>query len=219
MPQIFHRSTNTISRVTIFGGVFLVMVVTLVGAGVIRASYVTDQDVVRDQPVPFSHQQHVSGLGIDCRYCHTSVEKISFAGVPPTQTCMNCHKQVWADSPMLEPVRASLRDNRPIEWVRVNNVPDFVYFDHSIHIYKGVGCETCHGRVDQMPLTRKAESLHMEWCLSCHRSPELYLRPREEVFTMGWQPPIPQAELGQKLMVSYRVDSPSKLTNCSICHR
>jgi hypothetical protein len=219
VPQIFHRSTNTISRVTIFGGLLLVMVVTLAWAGVIRAPYVTEQDVVRDQPVPFSHQHHVSGLGIDCRYCHTSVEKISFAGIPPTQICMNCHKQVWADSPMLEPVRASLRDNRPIEWIRVNNTPDFVYFDHSIHIHKGVGCETCHGRIDQMPLTRRAESLHMEWCLNCHRSPELYLRPREEVFTMGWQPPIPQAELGQKLMVSYKVDSPQKLTNCSICHR
>ena len=195
------------------------MVVTLAWAGVIRAPYVTEQDVVRDQPVPFSHQHHVSGLGIDCRYCHTSVEKISFAGIPPTQICMNCHKQVWSDSPMLEPVRASLRDNRPIEWIRVNNTPDFVYFDHSIHIHKGVGCETCHGRVDQMPLTRRAESLHMEWCLNCHRAPELYLRPREEVFTMGWRPPIPQAELGQKLMVSYNVDSPLKLTNCSICHR
>ena len=109
---------------------------------------------------------------------------------------MNCHKQVWADSMTLEPVRASFRENRPIEWVRVNNVPDFVYFDHSIHIHKGVGCETCHGRVDRMPLTWQAESLHMEWCLNCHRSPEKYLRPREEVFTMGWQPPIPQTGAG-----------------------
>ena len=219
MPQIFHRSTNTISRVTIFGGLLLVVAVTLAWAGVIRSPYITGEDVVRDQPVPFSHQHHVSGLGIDCRYCHTSVERISFAGIPPTQICMNCHKEVWSDSPMLEPVRASLRDNRPLEWVRVNDVPDFVYFDHSIHVYKGVGCETCHGRVDQMPLTRKAESLHMEWCLDCHRSPERYLRPREEVFTMGWQPPVPQEELGRKLMVSYKVDSPLKLVNCSICHR
>lgn len=219
MPQIFHRSTNTISKVTIFGGLLLVVAVTLTWAGVIRAPYVTGQDVVRDQPVPFSHQHHVAGLGIDCRYCHTSVEKIAFAGIPSTQICMNCHKQVWADSETLQPVRSSLSDNKPIEWIRVNNVPDFVYFDHSIHIHKGVGCETCHGRVDQMPLTRRAQSLHMEWCLDCHRSPELYLRPREEVFTMGWQPPVPQAELGLKLMVSYKVDSPVKLTNCSICHR
>jgi hypothetical protein len=132
---------------------------------------------------------------------------------------MNCHKQVWATSPVLEPVRASLRENRPILWTRVNNVPDFVYFDHSIHIYKGVGCETCHGRVDQMPLTYKAESLHMEWCLDCHRSPEKYLRPREEVFTMGWQPPIPQQQLGPDLVKRYGIDNRWKLTNCSICHR
>ena len=219
MPQIFHRSTNTISRLTIFGGVLLVAMVALAWAGVIRAPYVTEQDVVRDQPVPFSHQHHVAGIGIDCRYCHTSVEKAAFAGIPSTQICMNCHKEVWADSPALEPVRASLRENHPIEWVRVNNVPDFVYFDHSIHIYKGVGCETCHGRVDQMPLMWKAESFHMDWCLDCHRSPENYLRPREEVFTMGWQAPVPQKELGRKLMVSYKVDPPLKLTNCSICHR
>jgi hypothetical protein len=219
MPQVFHRSTNAISRLTIFGSIFVLAIVTLAWAGVIRGPYMTDQDVVRDQPVPFSHQHHVSGLGIDCRYCHTSVEKGAFAGIPATQICMNCHKQVWADSMTLEPVRASFRENRPIKWVRVNNVPDFVYFDHSIHIHKGVGCETCHGRVDRMPLTWQAESLHMEWCLNCHRSPEKYLRPREEVFTMGWQPPIPQEELGRQLVLSYKIDPPRKLTNCSICHR
>ena len=132
---------------------------------------------------------------------------------------MNCHKQVWADSPTLEPVRASLRDNRPLEWARVHNLPDFVYFDHSIHIHKGVGCETCHGRVDQMPLMWKAQSLHMEWCLNCHRHPEDYLRPREQVFTMGWQPPIPQRDLGLRLVQQYNVDPAWKLTNCSVCHR
>ena len=219
MAQIFHRSTNAVSRFTIFGGFALIVIVTLVWAGVIRAPYVTEQDVVREQPVPFSHEHHVSGLGIDCRYCHTTVERTAFAGIPPTEICMNCHKQVWATSPTLEPVRASLRENHPILWVRVNNVPDFVYFDHSIHIHKGVGCETCHGRIDQMPLTYKAESLHMEWCLDCHRTPEKYLRPREEVFTMGWQPPIPQEQLGPELVERYGVDSSWKLTNCSICHR
>ena len=175
----------------------VIVAVTLAWGGIIRAPYVTEQGVVRDQPFPSATNIMSAGLGIDCRYCHTSVEKSSFAGIPPTQVCMNCHKQVWADSPTLEPVRASFRDNRPIEWTRVNNVPDFVYFDHSIHLHKGVGCETCHGRVDRMPLTWKAESLRMEWCLNCHRSPENYLRPREEVFTMGWQPPIPQQELGR----------------------
>ena len=210
---------NLISRVTIFGTVLLIAVVTWAWAGVIRSPYVTEQDVVREQPVPFSHQHHVGGLGIDCRYCHISVEKSSFAGIPATQVCMNCHKQVWNDSPMLEPVRASLRDNRPLEWLRVNNTPDFVYFDHSIHIHKGVGCETCHGRLDRMPLTYKFASLHMEWCLDCHRAPEKYLRPREEVFTMGWQPPVEQLELGRRLLKEYNIDSSWKLTNCSICHR
>jgi len=219
VPQIFHRSMNLISRVTIFGTVLLIAVVTWAWAGVIRSPYVTEQDVVREQPVPFSHQHHVGGLGIDCRYCHISVEKSSFAGIPATQVCMNCHKQVWNDSPMLEPVRASLRDNRPLEWLRVNNTPDFVYFDHSIHIHKGVGCETCHGRLDRMPLTYKFASLHMEWCLDCHRAPEKYLRPREEVFTMGWQPPVEQLELGRRLLKEYNIDSSWKLTNCSICHR
>jgi hypothetical protein len=219
MAQIFHRSTNAISRFTIFGGFAIVVFVAFVWGGVIRAPYVTEQDVVREQPVPFSHEHHVSGIGIDCRYCHTTVERTAFAGLPPTEICMNCHKQVWATSPMLEPVRASLRENRPISWIRVNNTPDFVYFDHSIHIHKGVGCETCHGRVDQMPLMYKAQSLHMEWCLDCHRTPEKYLRPREEVFTMGWQPPIPQEQLGRDLVQQYGVDSHWKLTNCSICHR
>jgi hypothetical protein len=219
MPQIFHRSTNALARLTIFGGILVVIAVTWAWAGIIRAPYVNNQFQPQDQPVPFSHEHHVSGLGLDCRYCHTSVEKSPIAGVPPTQICMNCHKQVWADSPTLEPVRASLRENRPIQWARVNNLPDFVYFDHSIHIHKGVGCETCHGRVDQMPLTWKAQALHMEWCLNCHRAPENFLRPREEVFTMGYVPPIPQKELGRQLLVSYRVDPPFKLTNCSICHR
>jgi hypothetical protein len=219
MAQIFHRSTNAISRLTIFGGIFVVVVVTAAWAGIIRSAYVTGQEVAREQPVPFSHQHHVAGIGIDCRYCHTTVEQLSFAGIPATEVCMNCHKQIWADSPTLEPVRASLRENRPLEWIRVNNVADFVYFDHSIHVHQGVGCETCHGRVDQMPLTFRAESLRMEWCLNCHRTPENYLRPREEVFTMGWQPSIPQQELGRQLMRRYNIDPPGKLTNCSICHR
>jgi hypothetical protein len=219
MAQIFHRSSNVVSRLTIVAGLVLIAAMLLAWAGIIRASYMTEQNVVREQPVPFSHNHHVAGIGIDCRYCHTTVEQTAVAGIPATEICMNCHKQVWADSPTLEPVRSSLRENRPIEWVRVNSVPDFVYFDHSIHVRKGVGCETCHGRVDQMPLMWKAESLHMEWCLDCHRNPENYLRPREEVFTMGWQPPTSQRELGRQLAQQYRVDPPLRLTNCSICHR
>ncbi len=124
----------------------------------------------REQPVPFSHKHHAGELGIDCRYCHTSVEKSSFAGLPPTQTCMTCHSQIWTNAPMLEPVRASYRDDKSIAWTRVNALPDFVYFDHSIHVSKGIGCTTCHGQVAEMPLTWKANTLYMSWCLDCHRA-------------------------------------------------
>jgi len=182
----------------------------------LRSSYVTQVGVAVEQPVPFSHEHHVNGLGIDCRYCHTSVETSSFAGIPPTETCMSCHSIVWNDAPMLEPVRESLRTGRSLEWVRVHNLPDFVYFNHSIHINKGVGCENCHGRVDRMPLTWKTESLQMEWCLGCHRAPHNFIRPREEVFTMGWEPPPDHN--GYQLVADYGINV-EQLTNCSVCHR
>jgi len=176
MPQIFHRSTNTLSRATIFGAVFVIAVLSWAALEVQRSPYVTYAGVRKPQPVPFSHQHHVSGLGIDCRYCHTSVETSSFAGIPPTKTCMNCHSQIWTNADLLEPVRASYRTGQSLQWTRVNQLPDFVYFNHSIHINKGVGCNTCHGPVDQMPLMYQQESLQMEWCLSCHRAPEQNLR-------------------------------------------
>jgi hypothetical protein len=169
--------------------------------------------------VEFSHQHHVGGLGIDCRYCHSSVEVSSNAGIPPTYTCMSCHSQIWSDSPTLKPVRDSLADDTPIQWNRVYSLPDFVYFNHSIHVDKGVGCVTCHGRVDQMPLMAKAQTLHMEWCLGCHRAPEQYIRPREEVFNMDWQPPNgDQLTLGRRLVEEYHIQSVSVLTSCSTCH-
>jgi hypothetical protein len=219
MPQIFNRTINAISRLTLFGGIFAVGIVTWGWAELITSRYFTEEKIPVEQPVPFSHRHHVSGLGIDCRYCHTTVEVSPFAGIPPTATCMNCHKQVWSTSNMLEPVRASLRENRPIQWQRVNSIPDFVYFDHSIHVNKGVGCETCHGRVDEMPLTWKEHSLFMSWCLACHRNPEKHLRPVDQVFTMGWKPPIDQETLGRQLMQQYNIEPTFKLTNCSICHR
>lgn len=216
MSQIFHRSTNTISRVSIFGALFLIAG-GLYGLNLVnRSSYVTQQDVAREQPIPFSHKHHVGELGIDCRYCHTTVERSSNAGVPPTKTCMNCHSQIWTDSPTLEPIRASFRDDRSIQWVKVYDLPDFVYFNHSIHLAKGIGCESCHGRVDEMNLTYQVPSLQMEWCLGCHRHPEDHVRPREQVFTMGWVPPIPQSELGPQLVAEYGIQSK---TYCSTCHR
>jgi cytochrome c7-like protein len=216
MAQIFHPSTNTISRVSIFGAVFLLAALLWLILAINRSSYVSQAGVVRTQPVPFSHKHHVSGIGIDCRYCHTSVEESAFAGLPPTKTCMNCHSQIWADSPMLEPVRESFRTDRSIEWTRVHNLPGFVYFDHSIHVYKGIGCVTCHGRVDDMPLMWREASLYMEWCLACHRAPERFVRPREYVFSMDWQPPVDQMSLGRQLVQDYHI---RKLTNCSTCHR
>jgi hypothetical protein len=158
MPQIFHPSFNVISRASIYGAVLLLAAVGWALSVVYRSSYATQVNVVRAQPVPFSHEHHVRGLGIDCRYCHTSVETSAFAGIPATETCMHCHSQIWADSPMLEPVRESFRSSVPIAWTRVHDVPDFVYFDHSIHVQKGIGCATCHGRVDQMPLTWRTET-------------------------------------------------------------
>ena len=216
MAQIFHRSTNTLSRVTIFGAVFIAGFVLWVIGGVVRSPYVTNQGIEREQPVPFSHQHHAGGLGIDCRYCHTSVEDSSFAGIPPTKTCMNCHSQIFANSPFLEPVRDSFRTGKSIEWTRVHDLPDFVYFNHSIHVNKGVGCTTCHGQVDRMPLMWQEQSLQMEWCLDCHRSPERYVRPREAVFRVDYVAPPDQAELGKRLVAAYKIQ---QLTSCSTCHR
>jgi len=216
MAQIFHRSTNTISRVSLFGGIAIIAILVATLAAINRSSYMTEVGVARSQPVQFSHKHHVSDDGIDCRYCHTSVEASSFAGIPSTKICMNCHTQIWADSPILAPVRESFRTGKSLEWTRVNNLPGFVYFDHSIHVHKGVGCATCHGRVDQMPLMWREHTLYMEWCLECHRNPERFVRPREQVFSMDWQPPSDQIALGQKLVQQYKIES---LTSCSVCHR
>jgi hypothetical protein len=216
MPQIFHPSTNTLSKLSIFGALFLIGGLLWVSAGVNRSPYVTQAQVAREQPVQFSHAHHVGGIGIDCRYCHTSVEESNFAGIPPTKTCMNCHSQLWVDSPFLQPVRSSFQTGQSLQWTRVNDLPDFVYFNHSIHIHKGIGCNTCHGQVDQMPLMWQHASLQMEWCLDCHRNPQKYVRPREEVFNINWQPPADQETRGFALMEQYKI---KRLTDCSICHR
>jgi hypothetical protein len=216
MSQIFSKSANAWSKASIFA--VLGLLATIGGAvGVLqRSDFVTSANQFKDQPVQFSHQHHVGGIGIDCRYCHTSVEVSSTAGIPPTKTCINCHSQIWSTSPYLEPVRSSFRDDKPLKWLRVHDTPDFVYFNHSIHVKKGMGCETCHGRVDKMPLMRQQNSLQMEWCLNCHRNPEQFVRPRSEVFTMGYVPAVDQRELGPQLVAEYKIQS---LTNCSVCHR
>ncbi len=216
MAQIFHPSANTFSRVSLFGALFIIVGLLFLLAAVNRSPWVTGAQVPREQPIQFSNERHVGGNGIDCRYCHTSVEESAFAGIPPTKTCMNCHSEIFANSPFLEPIRASFRNGTSIEWTRVNNLADFAYFNHSIHVNKGVGCTTCHGPVDRMPLMWQEHSLLMEWCLDCHRNPERYVRPREAVFSVTYQPPSNQEELGNRLVAEYHI---RKLTNCSTCHR
>jgi len=201
------------------GIVGLVLLLGLVVFTLMRSSWVTKQNEFVEQPVQFSHAHHVGGVGLDCRYCHTSVEQSAFAGIPPTKTCMNCHSELWTNAGILEPVRASFRNNTNLTWIRVNDLPDFVYFNHKIHVKQGVGCVTCHGPVDQMPLTYQAQTLLMEWCLDCHRAPEKYLRPRDEVFNVAYRQPEDQLELGQRLKEEYGVASVEHMTSCSICHR
>jgi hypothetical protein len=229
MAQLFHRSSNVVSKVTIVAGALLLLGAATAGGIYVTSPYVNRQNVPIDQVVPFSHEHHVNGLGIDCRYCHTTVETSSFAGIPPTETCMTCHSQVWNDAPMLEPVRESWRTNTPLVWNRVNDLADFVYFNHGIHIQKGIGCVECHGQVDLMPLMRKGQPLTMSFCVTCHRDPAQKIRPKDKVFDMKWQPGqgdanapeierLPQEELGPKLVKEYQVNV-EQLTNCWVCHR
>jgi hypothetical protein len=221
MSQIFSRGSNSIARVSLVGGFFGFLGLWAAGYLVYRSAYTTNVNVPRVQEVPFSHEHHYSGLGIDCRYCHTSVESSSFAGIPSTETCMTCHSRVWTDAPLLEPVRRSLTTRQPLHWKRVNDVPDFVFFNHSIHVQKGIGCSTCHGRVDEMPLTWKAHSLYMRWCLDCHEAPEKEIRPKDQIFNMKWEPPPDQVERGRKLVTEYQISRQrlNQLRDCGMCHR
>jgi len=216
VAQVFHRSTNTFAKVSIFGALFFIAGATYGLALINRSAYITEAGVARAQPIQFSHRHHAGELGIDCRYCHTTVERTASAGMPPTQTCMNCHAQIWVESPTLEPVRASYRTDTSIRWARVHDLPDYVYFNHSIHVQKGIGCASCHGRVDRMNLTWQEASLQMEWCLECHRAPERFVRPRSEVFNMAWEPPPNQLDVGRELVREYKIQ---RLTDCYTCHR
>jgi hypothetical protein len=226
MAQLFHPAMNSIARASIAGGLVLLYCLGQVGWNVQKSPMITRQGEVRPQPVPFSHQHHVGGLGIDCRYCHTSVETSPFAGLPATKVCMTCHSQIWTNAAILQPVRDSWKNNTPIVWTRVHNLPGFVFFDHSIHVNKGIGCVSCHGKVDEMPLMWKEKSLQMEWCLQCHRDPEKALRPRDEVFNLHYDPAqdpahpgATQASLGHELMDQYHILSKQQLQSCSTCHR
>jgi hypothetical protein len=216
MAAPFPRWSNTALRLGL----------TLVGGGTLgalcllmiymRTPYITDVGVPISQPVMFDHRHHVVDDGIACRYCHYTVEKEASAGIPPTEMCMNCHNQIWNTSPILEPVRRSYFSGQPIEWRRVHDLPEFVYFNHSIHVNKGVGCVTCHGRVDQMAQVAKAQPLTMGWCLDCHRNPAPNLRPLDQITSMDWKPPEDAGAFGEKLAREYGVQ---RLTHCSTCHR
>jgi hypothetical protein len=217
MSQIFKATTNSLARTSL---ILTVLAVGGLGGAVFElianSAYATRQGEAREQPVPFSHAHHVGSMGIDCRYCHTGVENSQHAMVPPTKTCMNCHSQIWINSSTLQPVRDSYYTNESIRWTKVNDLPDYVYFNHSIHIKKGVGCETCHGRVDTMPLMYQEASLQMRWCLDCHRNPEKYVRPRELVTKMGYEPAEDQEVIGARLVKEYNIQ---KLETCWTCHR
>jgi len=216
MAQLFPRSANALARSSI-----VVALLLAAGAGsalwfLAHSGYVTRQHLVLQQPVPFSHDHHVGQIGIDCRYCHTAVEKSSSAGIPPTATCMNCHNQLWTNAELLEPVRASFRTGQPLKWSRVYDLPGFVYFNHSIHVAKGVACVTCHGQVDKMPLMYQYPPLTMQWCLSCHRDPVKNIRDRADVTRVDWVPPAGFEKRQHELAALYNVQSK---TSCSTCHR
>ncbi|TDX32316.1 quinol:cytochrome c oxidoreductase pentaheme cytochrome subunit [Modicisalibacter xianhensis] len=217
MPQIFPRRANSLVSMALWGGAFGVVILILVAITIGSSAHDTGVFTTPEQPVPFSHEHHVSGLGLDCQYCHTGVEKSDFAGLPPTYTCMTCHSQLWTNAEMLEPVRQSLKRDEPIEWVRVHDLPDFTYFSHRAHVNNGVGCESCHGRVDEMPITSQEKPLTMQWCLSCHRNPEPNLRPADKITAMGYDPANDSIP-GHELLERYAIRK-DNLTECVTCHR
>jgi Cytochrome c7 and related cytochrome c len=218
MAQIFTRRANGIARLALGVASLAVLAILLLLIVAPRSSWDTLVDRAVAQPVPFSHQHHVAGLGLDCRYCHTGVEESPFAGIPPTETCMTCHSQIWTEAEVLRPVRESYAEGVPIRWTRVHDLPDYSFFNHAIHVNNGVPCSECHGRVDTMPLTWRAEPLQMQWCLECHRDPARRLRPLDAVTAMEWAPEGDPDLLASRLMLAYDIH-PDKLTDCYVCHR
>jgi hypothetical protein len=189
MAQVFDRSSNALARASLVLTGLIVIALGVTLDQLQRSPWVTRQGQRADQPIPFSHKHHVEGLGLQCQYCHTTVETSSYAGIPPTKTCINCHAQIWTNAALLQPVRDSWATGQSIQWIKVHDLPDYVYFNHSIHVNKGIGCASCHGRVDEMPLMYMQNSLQMEWCLNCHRNPATNLRPTAEIYNMAWAGP------------------------------
>lgn len=218
MAQIFSRAADTRLRLAVIALGALAVGGLLLADGLVRSDYLTRVGIALAQPVPFSHRHHAGELGIDCRYCHHQVEETATAGYPPTHTCMTCHSQLWTKAQALAPVRQSYTEGWPNPWNRVHDLPDYVYFHHAIHVDRGVGCSECHGAVETMNRVYQAETLHMSWCLDCHRNPAPHLRPIEEVFALDWAPLADRAALGRRLMAEYDID-PGELDSCYVCHR
>ncbi len=215
MNLIFPKSIDRNLRIALSAiAVVLIAAVTL--SAYLFSPERADTGYQPVQPVPYSHKLHAGNLGMDCRYCHFTVEKAAYAALPPTETCMNCHKTVKPQSALLEPVRESYATDKPIPWVRVHKLPDYVYFNHAAHLNAGVSCVSCHGRIDQMAEVRQVKPLSMAWCLECHRNPAANIRPREQVTNLAWQPDRDPAEIGRELIARNNIHPP---TNCSGCHR
>ncbi len=218
MAQIFHHHSNTLAKGVILGVLLLIAAFSYT-AWQVNNSYNVYRHEPLTQPVPFSHKHHVTDDGIDCRFCHTTVETSSYAGIPSTHTCMTCHSKIWVNSPMLEPVRESYISDTSIDWVQVNKLPDFVYFDHSIHVAKGIGCTTCHGPIGEMPIMYRQNTLYMRWCINCHKHPWRYIRPKQDVFSATYKPPSDQDAMGRRLVAEYHIKPPLVITSCYTCHR
>ncbi len=216
MPSLFPRWSTAAARLALIAVIAVALAVPLFLMGWVRTPYARGEHVRVAQPIAFDHRIHVTGLRIDCRYCHAGADRTAYAGLPSTQTCVPCHEQVWLDGPAFAPVRASLASGKPIPWKRVTWLPDFVFFDHEVHVRKGVGCESCHGRVDRMASAEQVVPLTMTWCLDCHRAPEKHLRPASAVTALGYVPAEPQARRGARLAREYHV---RRLTDCTTCHR
>src|SRR5690554_3130149 len=214
MPQIFPKKANVMPLLSLAGSLVGGIVLIFVVWYYFSPEY-TDVGYAPEQPVPYSHRLHVGQLGMDCQYCHTNVQVSAVANIPPTQTCMNCHSQIQRESINLYPVRESWATGHPVEWVKVTFLPDYVHFSHAVHVNNGVGCETCHGRIDRMEVVEQAEPMSMGWCLDCHRQPELYLRPNDQITQMGYTHPPDFLQRNLRRIEQEGIQPP---TDCSACH-
>lgn len=219
MSQLFQPRADAIFRFALWCTALGALAGLITIESLSHSDWLTGRGLVEAQPTEFSHQHHAGELGIGCRYCHTTVEREATAGMPPTYTCMTCHSQIWTGARMLKAVRESLATNTPIEWQRVGRLPEYVYFDHSVHVNNGIGCSSCHGDMDHMQMTYQPHAFSMDFCVSCHRNPQDFLRPKDKIFDMQWAPANDQEKLGRALMTKYHIESPSLLTGCSTCHR